>query len=325
MRHRALFLAILLGLALLLGVTACQQLEQTVQAMQPEVRGVTLEWGEVTPQSAEFTTTLLVYNPSPISLPVKRVTSEIFMDGIPMGSAETLDLRIEKQAEFPIRVSARIDNTKIPAFWAEHIRRQEKSEAQIDTKATFDLGLTDFTFPFRVKRPITTDLLSPLSRMEPIRVEQAVRLPGAGGEAAVFRALVKSVSAQWGAVTEASTEVNLSAVVRNDNPYPLSVPGIAYHVDISGLALASGEAPLGLTVAPGAEAEVNTTVTLDTGRMGEWFASHIRNGERSTFSFKVSLVLDLPPEVAGQVGQERVLVPVWEGTQTFETSILGGR
>ena len=183
MRHRALFLAILLGLALLLGVTACQQLEQTVQAMQPEVRGVTLEWGEVTPQSAEFTTTLLVYNPSPISLPVKRVTSEIFMDGIPMGSAETLDLRIEKQAEFPIRVSARIDNTKIPAFWAEHIRRQEKSEAQIDTKATFDLGLTDFTFPFRVKRPITTDLLSPLSRMEPIRVEQAVRLPGAGGEA----------------------------------------------------------------------------------------------------------------------------------------------
>ena len=324
MKGKAVLLALFLGAALV-SAAGCQRVEETIKAAKPEIRSTTLEWGEVSSEATEVTATMVVYNPSPISLPVKSVTSDIFMNDIHMGSARTVDLQIEKNAEFPITVSARIDNTKIPAFWAEHLRRNEQSEALIKIGATFDLGIAEFTFPFSLRRPITTDLLSPLSKLGPTPVEKTVRIPGTDRELTVFKATLTPVSAKWGSITEESTEVKLTALVRNDNPYPLPLPGIAYDVDINGLALASGESNLGLVVAPHSETEVVTAVTLNTGRMGEWFASHIRNGEKSTFNIKVSLVLELPSEVAGQLGENRIVVPVWEGSHTFSTSILSAR
>lgn len=342
MKGKTLLLALFLGLALV-GAAGCQPVEEAVQRLKPEIRSTTLEWGEASAEATEVTATILVYNPSPISLPVKRVTSDIFMNDIHMGSAETVGLSIEKNAEFPITVSARMDNTRIPAFWAEHLRRHEQSEALIKIGATFDLGITEFTFPFSLRRPITTDLLAPLSKLDPTHLEKKVNLPGTGQEVVAFKVVLEPVSAGWGTITEESTEVELTAVVRNENPYPLPLPTVAYHVDINSLPLASGEAALGLVVAPESEEEVSTTVTLNTGRMGQWFASHIRNGERSTFNIKVSLVFELPPEVAQQLVQDkkisllfglppeavkqleqnRLVVPVWEGSHTFSTGILG--
>ncbi len=345
MKGKAALLLLILGLALLLVAAGCQGVEEAVQRLKPEIRGTTVEWGEVTAEATEVTATLLVYNPSHITLPVKKVTSDIYMNDIPMGSAETVGLSIEKNTEFPVTVSARIDNTRIPAFWAEHLRRHEQSEALIQIGATFDLGIAEFTSPFSLRRPITTDLLAPLGKLGSTVLEKAVKLPGTDREVTAFKVVLKPVSAEWGIITEQSTEIELTAVVRNDNPYPLPVPDIAYRVNINGLALASGQSALGLVIAPYSEKEVITTVTLNTGRMGQWFASHIRNGERSTFNIKVSLVFELPAEVAEQLGQDKkvalvfgltpeavkqldqgkLVVPVWEGTHTFSTSILGGR
>ncbi|MEE9202350.1 MAG: LEA type 2 family protein, partial [Dehalococcoidia bacterium] len=182
MKGKAVLLALALGMALLLGTAGCERVEEVVKAAKPEIRGTTLEWGEVSSEAIEVTATMVVYNPSPISLPVKKITSDIFMNDIHMGSAETVGLSIEKNAEFPITVSARIDNTKIPAFWAEHLRRNEQSEALIKIGATFDLGITEFTFPFSLRRPITTDLLSPLSKLDPTLLEKTVRIPGTDRE-----------------------------------------------------------------------------------------------------------------------------------------------
>jgi LEA14-like dessication related protein len=78
-----------------------------------------------------------------------------------------------------------------------------------------------------------------------------------------------------------------------------------------------------MLIAPGADKEVTTTITLDTSHMGEWFASHILSGEKSKFNVQASLVFELPSQAADWLGQKRLVVPVWQGEQTFETNILG--
>jgi LEA14-like dessication related protein len=137
--------------------------------------------------------TLIVYNPNSVSLPVNKVTFNMELNGINVGSAETIDLKIEKASEFPIRISVKIDTAKIPIVWAEHIRRNEISEASIKINATFDLGVGEFTFPYTVKQPFETDLLSHLTNVGPVPVERKVKVPILG-EKTVFSMTLEVLS-----------------------------------------------------------------------------------------------------------------------------------
>jgi len=325
MEKKILFTNVVLSLVILLSpIIGCAKVKTKAEAMKPEVREIILRWGEITSATSEVIATIKVYNPNPISLPVKKVSCGITINGIRMGSAEAIDLKIEKSAEFPIKISAKIDNTKIPTLWVEHLKRNERSEALIDINTTFDLLVTDFTFPYSLKRPIETDLLSALKKLEPVSVEKKAKLPLIG-EKTVFKITLESLSGKWGTITPETTQVNLLATIRNENPYPLVVPKVQYKVDMNRIALTSGESGTNYLFAPNSKNDVSTTVMLEMRLMDKWFVSHIRQGEKSTFNIKVSLVLELPKEIAQQLGQDRLIVAVWEGSQEFETDILGSK
>ena len=135
----ALTLAVFLILVLF---PACAQVKERVEAIKPAVRSITLDWGAVTSGTSEVIATIKVFNPNPFSLPVKKVACDIAMAGVPLATAETLDLKIERNAEFPIRISTKIDNGKIPDFWAAHLRNNERSTALIKLRITFCLLYT---------------------------------------------------------------------------------------------------------------------------------------------------------------------------------------
>jgi len=124
-----------------LGIVACAiilfivfsnvgKFQEAIKRTKPEIREVSLDWGQVTATTTEVVGTITIYNPNSVPLPISRITCDIKMDGISVGRAETIDLQIEEEAEFSIKISAKIDNTKIPDFWAEHIRRNEKAKLQ---------------------------------------------------------------------------------------------------------------------------------------------------------------------------------------------------
>ncbi|GEM_PF-3228759 len=94
---------------------------------------------------------------------------------------------------------------------------------------------------------------------------------------------------------------------------------------MNAIALASGESGTNYLFAPNSKNDVSTTVVLETRLMDRWFVSHIRQGEKSTFNIQVSLVFELPKDIAQQLGQDRLTVRVWEGSQGFETDILGSK
>jgi LEA14-like dessication related protein len=289
---------------------------KVIEQMKPEIRGTTLEWGAVTSETTEIIGTIKVYNPNSISLTVKKIAYTISMDGINVGSAESPGLEIPKEAEFSLQISAKIDNSKIPAFWSEHIKRNEQSEITIEIRPTFDLKVTDFTFPFKINRTFETDLLASLNKVGPIPIEQKATLPFLG-ETTIFKATLESLSGKWGAVMAQSTQINLSAVIFNENPYPLVVPTMEYKMDMNGVPVGSGEAQMQFVCEPNARGELNLTADLDTSQMGKWFASHIQQGEKSTFNMSVSLVFDIPM-------YGRYSMPIWEGSQSFQTDMLGG-
>ena len=145
--------------------TSWTKVRKKAGLMKPEIRGVALEWGAVTRGITEVIAIIRVFNPNPISIPVKKVACDIVMNDIKLGSAETVDLHIEKKAEFPVKISVGIDSSKIPDVWVEHLKRGEKSEVQIDIAATFDLIVSDFALHFHRVQPINTNLLAELQKV----------------------------------------------------------------------------------------------------------------------------------------------------------------
>ena len=291
---------------------------------EPELRDVSLEWGEVTPATTEVLGTITIYNPNSVSLPIESVTCEIKMDGIKIGSAETIDLQIEEEAVFPIKIVVEIDNAKIPEFWAEHLRRDERSEVEIEMHIAFDLEGIKFTLPYTLKQPIETNILSYLSGIDPISVEKKVDIPILG-EKTVFKISLNSLSGSWGTATPQTSQMELIANVYNDNLYPLLIPKIKCFIESNGMPIGFGETGLVNAMMPKSGKDIEIAATLDTSLMDEWFVRHIRQGEESAFNIKISMVFELPEEILEMLGQEDLSITLWEGTHEFETDILGSK
>jgi LEA14-like dessication related protein len=295
---------------LLLPNTGCAWLKERAAAMKPEVREISHEWGNVTQETIEVITTVKVYNPNPFTLPVKKITGDLNADGIAMGHSESGSLHIAKEIESSIVISTKIDNSKIPVFWTEHLNRNENSEVEIDAGITFDLKVTDFTFPYHLERPLQTNILSILRGIGPETFE--------AGEPVPVKITLKSLSGFWGEVTQGYTEVNLVAVVHNDNAYPLSLPRMTYDTEVNGIKFASGESEIDQLLPPNSDSTLNGVITLDNQQLADCFVSHIKNGEESTFQVSVSLIFELP-------GENEVAIPILEESQPFETDILGNK
>jgi len=312
-----------------LGIVACAVILFIVfssagKLQEPEIREVHLDWGRVTATTTEVLGTITVYNPNSVNLPVKCITCDIKMNGINIGKAETIDLQIEEEAEFPVKISVKIDNTKIPEFWAEHIRRNEKSEASIELHAIFNLGGVEFTIPYTIKRSIETDLLSYLKEINPIIVEKKIEIPILG-ERTAFKISLKSLSGKWGPTTPQTSQLDLSANIYNDNPYPLLVPKVRCIVESNGLSLGSGETGLINAFLPKSNNDVEIVATLNSGIMDDWFVRHIQQDEKSQFNIQVLIVFEVPQEILKLIGQDNLSITLWEGTNEIETDILGKR
>ncbi|MFC1981995.1 LEA type 2 family protein [Chloroflexota bacterium] len=291
---------------------------------EPELRSVSLEWGQVTSATTEVLGTITVYNPNSVPLPIESVTCNIKLDGIHVGSAETIDLQIEEEAEFPVKIVIEIDNAKIPEFWAEHLRRDEKSEAEIVMRIAFDLEGIEFTLPYTLRQPVETNILSGLSQIEPISVEKKTDIPILG-EKTVFKVSLNKLSGAWGTATPQTSQMELIANVYNDNLYPLLIPKIKCIIESNGMPMGSGETGLFNAVLPRSSKDIGIGVTLDTSLMDEWFVRHIQQGEKSSFAIQILMDFELPEQVFEMIGREDLSITLWEGSHEIETDILGSK
>jgi hypothetical protein len=69
---------------------------------------------------------------------------------------------------------------------------------------------------------------------------------------------------------------------------------------------------------------VEIVLALDNMLLLGEFIPRIEKAEKSVFSVKAALLLDLPAEMAAVVGEERVEVLAYEVSGEFETGLLRG-
>lgn len=300
MKLASIILLVLLFMAtLLLGCI------DEVKVGNPEIREIKSNWGNVNPAETEILTNILIYNPNPVSLPLKDVQTEIYMNNIKMGSGSALNAEIKENSESTLILSTKFENGKIPEWWVSHIKNGEKSTMSVKGYLVFDLKITEFKYPIELSNPIETEILSGLDSGTPHKV-------GVGP----ITLTVKSVKSHWGEVNEDYTEIITLATIYNDNLVPIPVTKFESSVKMNEIKLAETSSNVETIIQPKSDQTLTFVTRLDNRMLDEWWVSHIKNGEKT----KVRIVLQPVIEVAGK----EFRFTLGEKESEFTTNLLGG-
>jgi len=275
------------------------------EAMKPEVRGITHSWGAVSHDTTEILTNVVVYNPNPFSIPIKRIDFDLYMNDIRMasGSAENISLTGERNTTVTLR--SFLDNGKIPDWFVSHLARGETTDVRLSGRIVFDLRLTEFSYPFEQKSTLKTDLLSKLNIDKP----QEIRV----GPIAF---VLKELRSSWGRITPEKIEIDHRAVIYNPHPLPIPISRIDYRIYMNDVRMGEGTTYNPVVLRPMDDTTLPFTTSLDVPMLDEWWVSHIKNGEKTKLLVEIYSTV----EIAGMEYSFKLC----DIEQYIETNILKG-
>ena len=300
MRATMMLVAVVLISVFLLG---CAQ-KGTLTIGKPEIRSISNEWGKVTDSTTEIITKVRVYNPNPISIPLKDILTEIYMNDIKMGEGSALKAEIKANSESTIVISTKLENSRIPEWWVSHIKNNEKSKMTVKGYLVFDLKITEFKYPIELSNPIETDILAGLSSDKPQKIKVGT-----------ITLTIESMESHWGDVNEDFTEIITLAKIRNDNLIPVPITKFYYSVEMNGIKLAEGFNNVETVIKPKSDATLTLVTKLNNKMLDEWWVSHIKNGEKT----KVKIILQPVVEIDGK----EFKFTLAEKESEFTTNLLG--
>lgn len=278
----------------------------------PSLEEVDSEVVPVDDAHTEVRTQVVVENPNPVSAKPADVTAEYTVTA---NDIEVTTVPGEQLAFEPGRSTETFTTTvphdRIPAIWASHVTEGERTEVVVD--GTVSSGLVDGGIAIEERRTVETDLLSSLESDEPRPIEVDVPVVGAQ------TLLVTASRAEWGAVDERRTELELGFDVYNPDPGPdARLTAVRYRLTANELVLGEGEIDREYVLESGEETTVDGTAAFETDRLIEWWISHLENDETSEFRLEFEAVAELPTGAT-------VDVPLDDLTQevTLETDLRG--
>ena len=290
MRSKLKLVIVILVASLLLGCTGLGK---------PEVVKVENEWGEVNQDYTEILTRITVNNPNPVPIPISAVETELYLNGIKMGSGKNINSATIEPGESVIVLSTKIENNKIPEWWVSHIKNGEKSKVTLKGYLVFDLKITQFRFPIEEESDIQTDILSSLSLTRDFGIGPAK--------------VTISLKSSWGNVSSTTTQIVHTATFTNPNPFPIPLLATDYTITLNNIEIGRGKIQ-DVTIKPNTKTTVTFTTQIENEKLKEWWVSHIKNGEKTTIRMSLSPEF----EILGQ----KFRVPVINVESEFRTSIL---
>ncbi len=269
----------------------------------PEIKSITNSWGDITAESSEIKTDILVDNPNAFTIPIEGIEYEIFMNEVRMGSGHSVgEASLPAKREHTITILTMMDNNKIPEWWVTHIRKGENSNVKICGDIVFDLKLTEYRYP--IEQTIGGVRTNILGSKERYQVDETSKEPQ-----------VSSIENTWGEVTDDFTEIRTKMVLYNPQPVPIYIERIKYEIYMNEIRMGSGLSEETVLLEPRSDTEISFDTRLDNHKLGDWWVTHLRNGEKTSLKIKSELVY----KVAGK--EFTIELPVRE--RTLETDILG--
>ena len=227
---------------------------------------------------------------------------------MPVADGTTTVSEVDRGSD-TVTLPTRLDNSKVPRWWARHLNDGERTTVDAAPTATVDVGATtvdvDLTSPTQT---VETDMLAGMNGRQNEEIES-------GGRTV---ATVERTEATWGEATPQTAPLETSTTIQNEVPTTLEVTDVRYTVNINGLVLADRTADRTYVIAPGQRETLDLTMELDNSRMDRWWVTHVRNGERSSFDVTVTA------RVESQFGSERVRLDSLGQSGTVKTSIVEG-
>lgn len=277
-----------------------------VEVGQPQVVSVSNEWGAVTQESTQLQTQVVMNNPNAVGVPgLLDVEYRATMNDVVIVEGHRGDVGLPS-GESTLDIAAQMDNDRIADWWVAHVNDGERSDLSITAAVDGPLGVSK-TVPV-TETTFETDLLGHLSAAEPTNISM-------GGEQLLR---VSGQDATWGEADEAETPVVFSAAVENTHDSSITIDGFGYEVAMNDVIVGSGETPAGVEIASGSTERVDVRAIIDTPKMADWWASHVRNGESTNLSVAVWGFVDRDGE------RKRLPLNLVDQKVRFSTDFLAG-
>ncbi|WP_435062783.1 LEA type 2 family protein [Halobaculum sp. EA56] len=277
----------------------------------PSVVGVENRFGEVTNETTVVESDLTVNNPNPIGVRLGGVTVEygVAMNGIAManGTKEGVDVGTGNTS---IPFETRLDNSKIPAWWVSHVNNGEHTDLVVDAEARS--SLIGQSYGTQVTRDVNTSVIEAFRTSEPKPLNANAPVVS---DPVLY---LNRTEAEWGAVNNETTEVEMTLYLYNPKPYPISLSEIGYDIYMNDITMGSGEAGRTTTIPPGETVPVEATTEIRTQRLDEWWVSHLRRNQVTNLTMPFYLVVDLSE---GGGGEQRIRLDGYQ--RTVETDVFG--
>ncbi|ELZ36311.1 Water stress and Hypersensitive response domain protein [Halorubrum saccharovorum DSM 1137] len=234
----------------------------------PSVAAVDNTFGDVTNETTEIETDLVVSNPNPVGIGLDGVSVNytVSMNGIEMaqGGREGVSVGTGNST---LELETRLRNDGIPPWWVSHVRNGERTTLDIDATATSDrLGRG---VDFSRSREIQTDLLGAFNSDEtrPVNADSPFV-----SDPVLY---VNETRGEWGTVSESETPIEMAFTVYNPNFEPYAVTEIGYDITMNGVAMGSGQTDEGYVIPSESTETVEFTTALQNRHLDDWWVTHL--------------------------------------------------
>ncbi|UPW00201.1 LEA type 2 family protein [Halorussus gelatinilyticus] len=303
---------VLVTLLLALGVVVGGGLSLGVLGA-PSVVGVHNSFGDVTEETTEIRTELVVRNPNPVGINLGgvSVSYDVTMNDVAMANGTKEGVSVGT-GNSTVNVSTRMDNERIPAWWVSHVRNGEETALRVDATVRSSTLGRSFQAP-PVERQISTDVISQFNSTEPrpIDADQPLVSDPVG--------YVNETSARWGEVTASETPIDMRFTVYNAKSLPMAVTEIGYTITMNNITVGNGSSETGHVIEGHSTETIETRTAIRNGKLDQWWVSHLENDQVT------DLRIDFYAEL--ELGGETFRVPLEDLTyrKTIETDIFGNK
>ena len=303
----------LLG-ALLLGGTVGGAFALGVLGV-PSVAAVDNSFGDVTNETTEIETDLVVSNPNPVGVGLDGVSVNytVSMNDIEMAQGGREGVRVGT-GNSTLGLETDLRNDGIPPWWVSHVRNGERTTVDIDATATSDL--LGRGVDFSRSREIRTDLLSAFNSEEtrPVNADSPLV-----SDPVLY---VNETRGEWGTVSEAETPIEMAFTVYNPNVEPYVVSEIGYDITMNGVEMGSGQTEEGYVIPSESTETIEFTTALQNRHLDDWWVTHldedVRGHQVTGLRIEFYAVIEFPTG-----GEARVPLDALTYEETIETDIFG--
>ena len=278
----------------------------------PSVVAVENRFGEVTNETTEVETDLVVDNPNPVGVTLGGTTVDytVRMNGVAMANGTKEGLSVER-GNSTLPFTTRMRNERIPDWWVTHVENGENTTVVVDATVTSS-ALGNRSAELQQEQHVETDLVGAFASDETRRVNASRPLVS---DPVLY---VNRTTAGWGHVSGKRTPIDTSFLVYNPKAVPYAITEVGYTIAMNDIVVGEGSSDREYVIEGRTTENVSTTTAIRNERLDEWWVSHLRNDQITELRIDFYAEIELP-------GGSEIRVPLDALTyeRTVETDIFG--